>query len=247
MWGGYGGDIMEGGDGNDTMYGDGCSGPDQMYGDAGDDKMYGQSDNDYLNGGSGNDYLNGGCGNDVLDGGNGEKQVVVILPDGKTIITGGGPDGDDTLIGGGGNDTYLYGTGGGHDTVENCNCCCDDDVVAFKDGVTADQLLFTKDGKDLDIYIAGSTGDELTVKNWYGCGTCDQVDRFTLSDGSQLYAKDVNALVQAMAGFDPASASTSDIASADGSYWSNSWTNGNRYAAGAAAIPTSELAEPTAA
>ncbi len=74
-------------------------------------------------------------------------------------------------------------------------------------GIVADQVWFRRLGDNLEISVAGAT-DSLTVSNWY-LGDEFHVEEFRTSSGQVLLDRQVQSLVDAMAGFTPASASTS--------------------------------------
>ena len=123
IYGGDGGNQIEGKGGDDKIYGGarkdylyGFSGDDTIYGGAsddhiqgmdGDDTLYGGDGDDSLVGGSGTNQLNGGAGNDYLVGGSGIDQ----LNGGAGNDALHGNDGDDVLYGGAGDDA-LNGQGG---------------------------------------------------------------------------------------------------------------------------------------
>jgi Ca2+-binding RTX toxin-like protein len=127
------------------------------------------------------DTLNGGAGADTLVGG----------------------AGNDFLIGGLGNDTYRLASGFGADIIDNQDADNSGlDMVAFEGaGLGREDLWFEKDGYDLKVRVLGAT-DALTVQNWY-VNDAQKVDKFQLDDGHFLLADKVNALVDAMASFNP--------------------------------------------
>ena len=105
IYGGAGKDYLYGFSGDDTIYGgasddhiQGMDGDDTLYGGDGDDSLVGGSGTNQLNGGAGNDYLVGDSDIDQLNGGAGNDALH-------------GNDGDDVLYGGAGNDA-LNGQGG---------------------------------------------------------------------------------------------------------------------------------------
>jgi len=136
-------DTISGGKGNDKLYG--RAGDDILNGDEGNDILYGEDGNDTLSGGAGSDTLNGDAGNDVLDGG----------------------AGNDTLNGGLGNNTYVFGRGDGQDTIDgpSNNAVGKRNVLQFKAGVNASDLVLSQSGTSLVIGIAGTT-DKVTVQ-WF--------------------------------------------------------------------------------
>ena len=123
IYGGDGGNQIEGKGGDDTIYGG--AGKDYLYGFSGDDTLYGGADDDHIQGMEGDDTLYGGAGDDYLVGGSGTNQLnggagadYLVGGSGIDQINGGagddflhGNDGDDVLYGGAGDDT-LNGQGG---------------------------------------------------------------------------------------------------------------------------------------
>src|SRR5690606_30241997 len=119
---------------------------DVIHGQAGADTLYGRDGDDTLLGGTGNDRLLGEYGNDILDGG----------------------AGNDYLAGAQGNDTYLFGKGDGqaviasdHDTTIGQH-----NVLRFKDGVAASEVLASRSGNNLVLSIAGTT-DQVVLEYFF--------------------------------------------------------------------------------
>lgn len=134
----------------------GNSGKDLIKGLAGDDQLFGMGGNDTLQGGDGDDYLAGGNGSGT---GSGDDR----LEGGAGADTLSGEDGANTLIGGAGNDSYVY--GGGQDTIDNAEGGYDG--VFFNDGITAENLAFTRDGDDLVITVGGNANATVRVTNHF--------------------------------------------------------------------------------
>lgn len=126
----------------------------------------------------------------------------------SNILDGG--VGNDVMIGSIGNDTYRFGRGDEQDTIinEGANSRTTD-TVAFKQGVGAQDLWFSRAGSDLRVNILGTT-DQVMVKNWYGNNSLS-VDRFMLQDGRSLASPDVQRLVDAMVSFNVAPAAVSTL------------------------------------
>lgn len=131
--------------------------------------LRGSAGDDVMLGTSGNDYLNGGAGNDELRGGDGS-------------------------------DTYVFGRGYGHDSIfESVDYVLlgDDDQVVFNADVSQADLLYTRDGDNLIVRIAG-TDDVLTIvgefayQAWF---TWNDVERFVFADGSQLTKEEIRQKV----------------------------------------------------
>jgi Ca2+-binding RTX toxin-like protein len=156
----------------------GTAANEHMIGNQGFDYLAGSGGDDWLEGKGGVDYLYGQDGDDTLDGG----------------------DGPDTLDGGSGNDTYLFGRGDGQDTIQNnsASYLTDTDVLRFKEGITADQLWFKKNGNNLEVALLGAS-DKVTLHNWF-TSDADKLDVFETANGNKLTADKVQLLVNAMAG-----------------------------------------------
>lgn len=147
-----------------------------LFGEDGNDTLRGSAQNDYLRGGEGNDRLMASSGDDILDGG----------------------FGNDQLQGDVGNDTYIFGRGYGQDTVKDYDTTADNiDTIAL--GVEELNLIFEKDGSNLNISIHG-TQDTITIKNW-NSEAAYQTEVFKTSNGNTLQNTQVDQLIQAMAEF----------------------------------------------
>ncbi len=88
------------------------------------------------------DTLNGDAGNDTLDGGLG----------------------NDSLTGGAGNDTYRFAKGDGQDSInyDYDTAVGKLNVLEFKAGISASEVVVTRSGSNLVLSIAGTT-DKVTV------------------------------------------------------------------------------------
>lgn len=122
----------------------------QMLGDEFDQYQHGSAQADLIQGLGGNDLLYGRAGDDVLEGGEGDD-----------VLDGG--SGNDVLNGGDGNDMFVFSTGSGQDQVISQD---PDgiywDVVQMGDGITADQIGLSRNGRDVVLSITG-TDDSLTL------------------------------------------------------------------------------------
>ncbi|KAF1056128.1 MAG: Bifunctional hemolysin/adenylate cyclase [Pseudomonas delhiensis] len=205
-------DSLTGGLGHDTLYGYG--GNDTLFGNDGNDQLFGGDGNDVLDGGEGNDSLDGGYGDDTLLGGLGSDTL--DGSEGNDLLLGGegddtlyGGTGNDTLIGGAGNDylnggdgsdTYRFEQGFGQDTISNYDTGpASIDQVVFGEGISADQLWFSRSGQDLNISVIGSM-DQVTLSSWYSADSY-HLDQFVSADGKTLLEGQVQNLVNAMASF----------------------------------------------
>ena len=180
---------------------EGTASHDQIFGFASDDTIHAGAGSDYVAAGAGNDHVIGGGGNDFLLGEGGND----VLEGGDDIDKLSGGEGDDTLLGGAGDDTYFMERGGGRDRiVEDDASPGNADVLSFGADIGADQLWFRQEGADLEIGIVG-TADLVAVNGWYN-GAAHRVELFQSGDGKVLQASQVQALVDAMAGFAPPAA-----------------------------------------
>ncbi|QND88023.1 Enterohemolysin EhxA [Chromobacterium vaccinii] len=161
------------------------------------DTLRGGDVDDWIQGNGGNDSLYGGVGNDLLEGGAGDDGL--FGEDGNDTLRGG--LGNDTLNGGNGNDTYRFGRGDGADLVQDSG---GQDGLEFDPGVNADQLWFRKQNNSLEVSVIGG-GDKVVVENWFG-NAANQLETIRSGDGKALAASQVQALVTAMAAFNPPAA-----------------------------------------
>ncbi|MBX0311455.1 MAG: hypothetical protein JHC31_06715, partial [Sulfurihydrogenibium sp.] len=164
--------VILGTKGDDSLYG--TNQKDIIYGQEGDDILYGNGGDDTLIGGVGNDKLYGGDGNDVLIGG----------------------PGNDYLEGGRGNDTYIFNKGDGQDTIVNDKYWDGYwnglGTLKFGEGITKDDVEFTKDGDDLVVIIKG-TNDSIRVKNWF-YRNWFRLDKVEFADGTKLTINDIEQI-----------------------------------------------------
>ena len=144
-----------------------------------DDHILGLAGNDSLSGNSGDDRLEGGFGNDRLYGGLGDD----------TLLGGAG---NDSLQGDAGNDTYHWGFGEGSDNINDYNSVDTGDLnhqdtLVFGEGITADDLLWSRSGNSLVASVTDDAGnsENLSINNWYN-GAAYQVEQIYLFDGTEL-------------------------------------------------------------
>ena len=144
----------------------------------------GTDGNDTYDGLGGNDIIFGGSGNDTLKGGNGDD--ILYGEDGNDVLDGG--SGNDMLYGGLGSDVYKFGRGSGKDTIietdKNEN---DVDEILLGEGLTANDILISRDNSHLYVSIYGTTDDPtiydvLTLKNYYSAG--NMPFRLRFADGT---------------------------------------------------------------
>ena len=154
-----GGPIFVGTDGDDIL---------ANAEDWSDDILLGKEGADLLTGGDQCDWLDGGDGDDILDGGSDED-----------FLAGGA--GNDILAGGEDDDTYVFNTGDGMDII-NDDQYNDQDHLSLGPGISpADLTDIIKAGNDLIVKV-GASGDQLTLRNWFGQG-CGKLD-VTFADGT---------------------------------------------------------------
>ena len=109
-----------------------------------------------------------------------------------------GGKGNDFLQGGDGKDTYVFASGDGQDTVNNLSNTPSDTDTLIIEGLTPEQLWFSRDANNLVIDVRGNE-DRVTIKDWYA-SSAQQVDVIQ-ADGAALNANAVDNLVNAMAVF----------------------------------------------
>ncbi|MBL8279313.1 MAG: hypothetical protein JNL93_21790 [Pelomonas sp.] len=127
--------------------------------------------------------MSGAAGNDTLDG----------------------KAGNDTLNGGAGADTYLFGIGYGADLIVDSDATAGvKDVVKFGAGIAQADIRFTQSGNALVATIK-STSESLTIQDWY-LSANNRVEEFRFNDGTVLTNVQAQALVGAMAAFNPSGA-----------------------------------------
>ncbi|NHR08503.1 hypothetical protein HA052_25265 [Chromobacterium haemolyticum] len=198
--------LLQGGAGDDVL--NGWNGNDTLLGGAGNDTLNGGDGNDVLEGGDGDDVLNGGMGTDTLRGGAGNDVLTTDWSYWDNTFEGG--TGDDTITGSYARDTYLFNLGDGHDVITdnagNYRNHADWDAsfrdeLRFGSGINADQLWFRRSGDSLELSVIGSD-DKVTVNHWFA-DKAYQIELIKTGDGKTLAASQVQALVDAMAAFNP--------------------------------------------
>ncbi|MFO1250405.1 MAG: calcium-binding protein [Inhella sp.] len=217
-------DSLSGLDGNDTL--DGGAGKDTLVGGKGDDTYVVNQADDVITelAGEGTDTVQsqvtltlgtnlenltllgtsainatGNTGNNVLTG----NSAVNTLSGGDGSDTLDGGAGNDSLVGGAGADRYRFGRGYGSDTItENDATANIKDVVEFGTGVAPADVSFKRNGNALEVRLAGSPSELLTIKDWY-LGSQYKVEEFRFVDSPGTVITDAQAagLVQAMAAF----------------------------------------------
>lgn len=122
------------------------------YGTEYRDTIIGRSDGNFIYGYGGNDAIDGGAGTDNLDGGRGS-------------------------------DVFLLGIGSGQDQVlVSSRDAGDQDVIRFKPGISAADVLFMRRGDDLIARIAGTTDSMVVVKGF----TTNAIHHVEFEDGTTI-------------------------------------------------------------
>ena len=211
-------EALHSGDGNDRLSGADSAQGVIIDGGGGDDTMRGSHQRDVLSGGAGNDHIKGKPGDDVILGGAGDDDLFGNFGD-DVLFGGEGDDylnglvGDDALYGGAGSDTYDFGYPNvpmgvlpdfGRETVRDSGGA--NDKVTFGRRRHED-LWLAKDGDDLRISILGGD-DEVLIEDHFAAGGEHRIE--TLQAATRLYSYgrysaqtvSIDALVNAMAGFD---------------------------------------------
>ncbi len=111
-----------------------------------------------------------------------------------------GAKGNDTLCGGADNDTYIFNLGDGNDVINEQGYASAADKVVFGEGVSIDDIVFSKSGNNLVIGYA-DTDDSVTIIN-QNSSSYYQIENFATSDGYTIDYSKVNQLIQAMASFE---------------------------------------------
>jgi len=139
--------------------------------------------------------------NFTLDGGAGDDLIIGTAESDHFE----GSQGSDTLKGGAGGDTYAFSRGSGADLIVDSDSTAGvKDIVFFGGGIAQGDIRFTQNGNALVASIQGTT-DTLTIQDWY-VGTQNRIEEFRFNDGSVLTDVQAQALVGAMAAFNPSGA-----------------------------------------
>ncbi len=149
--GGLNTDTMYGYDGNDGIYSG--TGNDVVYGGNGNDNISGGDGNDILYGDVGDDYISGDLGDDIIYGGSGNNTLYGDwgYDVGNDILYDG--INDDYMSGGRGNDIYTY--SGGNDIIDDLGMGSDVDEVRLAEGITLEDLSFSRVGQSAKIDVEG--------------------------------------------------------------------------------------------
>jgi Ca2+-binding RTX toxin-like protein len=118
----------------------------------------------------------GTLGDDKLYGSNGDDILI------------GGP-GNDYMNGGPGSDTYIFNKGDGNDIIYGDNL----DILKFGEGITEEDLQFSRNGNDLVIWIKNSD-DSITLENWFKSKDF-KIGKIEFIDGSILTNEEVDSII----------------------------------------------------
>ena len=125
-----------------------------------------RTDNMTIKGTDYSDTLLGGIGHDTINA-NDDDDILI------------GNKGNDTLNGGQGRDTYIYNLGDGADTINEYK---GKDKIKFGQGITSDNLTFTRDGNNLVIKVNNDINQSITINKFYE-NTDYQIETLQFADG----------------------------------------------------------------
>ena len=225
-------DIVLGGQGKDIVLGG--KGNDVLSGDAGDDKLYGGDGGDVVVGGKGDDELIGGAGDDIfkIDRGDGRDLLFDELASGWELVWNGdytngyAQQTDGTVAKGGvtyfdgktwaGRYNYDQGQGSAPTIRElyryvgsGAAVNAGSDTLEFGVGIDIQDLLFRKNGNDLEIALTPSgaatdnfaaVANRVTIQDWYAAPTIESFQ--FVATGALSVASNGQALIQLVAGTD---------------------------------------------
>jgi Ca2+-binding RTX toxin-like protein len=113
--------------------------------------------------------------------------------DGDDVLRGNA--GNDTLIGGAGDDTYYFSANDGDDIIREASGV---DSIVFDDTVSVSDISYSRvdAGGQKNLVIDNTTtGDSITVENWFYNNTVYGVEEVKFSDGTIHTLADINALI----------------------------------------------------
>ena len=139
------------------------------------------------------------------------KQVILAsISDGNDIVYGThfndifeAGKGDDHIEGGDGSDTYIFNIGDGHDTILDYqwNILADnDDVLQFGDGISLNDVKFTRTGDGLaDLtLLVGDNGDAVTIVGQFNYTSINyhwnEIENIKFQDGTTLSVDQIKVL-----------------------------------------------------
>ena len=135
------------------------------------DTLIGGKVADEINGNNGNDTIYGNSGNDTIDGGYGNDTLI-------------GGKGNDRLEGSYGNDTYVWNLGDGFDTIYDYNNgYADTDTIKFGEGITLEDLTFSRAGDNFHIYVNGDKTQGINIQNHFYNNNY-RIEKLEFADGT---------------------------------------------------------------
>ena len=143
------------------------------------------------------DYTSGYGVRDTIMNGSDEADSIYGYR-GNDIITGG--KGNDNLYGGIDDDTYIFNLGDGNDVIDESNSNSAADKIAFGEGISIDDIIFSKSGNDMLVTFA-DTDDSITVIK-QNTDSYYRIEEFITADGYSIDYSNINLLIQAMASFE---------------------------------------------
>ncbi len=117
-----------------------------------------------------------------------------FLPFDRGTAEGGA--GNDYLDAGFGSDTYVFGSNFGHDTILNYDYSSNrKDVIKFIDGISKDQLTFSRN-QQFDLIIKLGYENSITVRNFFinDAQGNYQIDEIIFDNGTVLKTEDIKKL-----------------------------------------------------
>ena len=127
----------------------------------------------------------------------------IVGYDNASINTGAGNDtifgnGANFITGGIGNDTYVVDTDfelfGAPVTISDLGSASDVDVLQFKDGISASDVVLTRTGNDLVITLTSFSYGNLVVKNHF-LGASDAIERIQFESGTVWTAVEIQKIL----------------------------------------------------
>ena len=113
------------------------------------------------------------------------------------VVTEGAPvdalGGDDRIVGNELNQAYVFGAGSGRDHVQDRG---GDDMILFKAGLTASDLILQKAGQDLVVRLKGQS-DSLTILKYFAWDADGRIETFQFSNGTTLDAAGIADMLKA--------------------------------------------------
>lgn len=120
-------------------------------------------------------------GSDNINGFGNSLNNCITGNNGDNVLQGG--EGNDTLKGGLGDDIYIFNLGDGEDTIYESGSTYEYvDTLQFGEGITFEDVKFTKIGNDLVVSITG-TNDKVIIKD-SNINLDSRIEKFVFADGT---------------------------------------------------------------